>query len=41
MVITEFQSGLRRRKSTIDELLTLDTSIRDAFVGRKRLISIF
>ena len=41
MVITDFQSGFRRRRSTVDNNVTLETSIRDAFVGRKRLVSIF
>ena len=40
-VITEHQSGFRRRRSTVDNLVTLETSIRDAFVGRKHLVSIF
>ena len=38
---TEYQSGFRRRRSTVDNLLTLETSIRDAFVGGKHLVSIF
>ena len=41
MVITEHQSGFRRRRSTVDNLVTLETAIRDAFVGRKHLVSIF
>ena len=41
MVITEYPSGFRRRISTVDNLVTLETSIRDAFVGRKHLVSIF
>ena len=41
MIITEYQSGFRRRRSTVDNLVTLETSIRDAFVGRKHLVSIF
>ena len=41
MVITEYQGGFRRRRSTVDNLVTLETSIRDAFVGRKHLVSIF
>ena len=40
-VITEHQTGFRRRRSTVDNLVTLETSIRDAFVGRKHLVSIF
>ena len=34
MVITEYQSG------SVDNFITLETSIRDAFVGRKHLVSI-
>ena len=41
MIITEYQSGFRRRRSTVDNLVTLKTSIRDTFVGRKHLVSIF
>ena len=41
MVITDFQSGFQRRRSTVDTLVTLETSIRDASVGRKHLVSIF
>ena len=41
MVITEYQNGFRRRRSTVDNLVTLETSIRDAFVRRKHLVSIF
>ena len=40
MVITEFQSGFRHI-STVDNLVTLETSIRDAFVGRNHLVFIF
>ena len=39
--ITKFQSGFRRRRSTVDNLVTLESSIRDAFVSRKHLVSIF
>ena len=41
MVITEFQSGFRKRRSTVDNFVILETSIRDAFVGRKYLVFIF
>ena len=41
MVITEYQSGFRRRRSTVDNLVTLETSIRDACISRKHLVSIF
>ena len=41
MFITEFQSAFRRRRSTVGNLVTLEISIRDAFVGRKHFVSIF
>ena len=41
MVITEFQRRFRRRRSAVDNLVILETSIRDAFVGRKHLVSFF
>ncbi len=40
-VFTKFQSGFRKRRSTVDNLVTLESSIRDAFVSRKHLVSIF
>ena len=41
MVITDYQRGFRRSRSTIHNLVTLETSIKDAFVGRKHFVSIF
>ena len=41
MIITEYQSGFRRCRYTVDNLVTLETSITDAFVGIKHLVSIF
>ena len=38
MDITEFQSGFRRCRSNVDNFVTLDTSIRNTFVGRKHLV---
>ncbi|GBN81960.1 putative RNA-directed DNA polymerase from transposon X-element [Araneus ventricosus] len=35
------QSGFRRRRNTIDNLLKLETAIREAFVSKKHLVSIF
>ena len=40
-VITEHQSGFQRCRFAVYNLVTLETSIRDAFVGRKHLVSIF
>ena len=41
MVITEYQGEFRRRISTVDNLVILETSVRDACVGRKHLVSSF
>ena len=38
--IKEFHSVFRRRRSTVVNLVTLETSIRGAFVVRKHLVSI-
>ena len=41
MVITEYQSGFQKCRFTVDNLVTWETSIRDAFVDRKHLVFIF
>ena len=41
MVISELQGGFRRHRSTVDKLVTLETSIRDGFVGRKHWVFIW
>ncbi|GBN63193.1 putative RNA-directed DNA polymerase from transposon X-element [Araneus ventricosus] len=38
--LSPFQSGFRRGRSTLDNILRLETSMRDAFVSKKHLISI-
>ncbi|GBO29232.1 putative RNA-directed DNA polymerase from transposon X-element [Araneus ventricosus] len=39
--ISPYQSGFRRGRSTIDNLIHLDSQIRNAFVRRNHLVSIF
>ena len=41
LAITKFQCVFPKRISTVDNLVTLETSIRYAFVGIKHLVSIF
>ena len=41
MAIIKLQGGFRRRKSTVHYVVTLKTSIRDTFVCRAHLVSIF
>ena len=39
--LTAFQSGFRKSRSTLDNILDLETQIRTAFVRRHHLVSIF
>ena len=40
-IITEHQSGFRRRRSTVDNLVILEYAIRDSFINKRHLVSIF
>jgi ribonuclease HI len=39
--LSQFQSGFRKGRSTVDNIIDLETRIRNAFVKRKHLVSIF
>ncbi|GFX71306.1 putative RNA-directed DNA polymerase from transposon X-element [Trichonephila clavipes] len=39
--ISPLQSGFRKGRSTLDNLVFLESQIRDAFVGRNQLVSLF
>ncbi|GBL82162.1 hypothetical protein AVEN_252358-1 [Araneus ventricosus] len=39
--LSKFQSGFRHGRGTIDNVLKLETAIRDAFVTKKHLVSVF
>ena len=40
-ILTEYQSGFRKRRSTTDQLVRLESYIREAFVRRDRVVSVF
>ena len=40
-LITNFQSGFRKRRSTNDHLVRLETFIRDAFIKKEHLVAVF
>ena len=40
-LLTEFQSGFRKQRSTTDQLLGLESFVREAFVRREHVVSIF
>ncbi|KAG1676583.1 RNA-directed DNA polymerase from mobile element jockey [Nymphon striatum] len=40
-ILTRFQSGFRRHRSTIDHLVRFETLVREAFVRREHLAAVF
>ena len=40
-ILTDIQCGFRKRKSTIDHLVRLESFIRDAFLNKQEVLSIF
>ena len=40
-ILTEYQSGFRKRRSRTDQLVRLESYIREAFVRRERVVSVF
>jgi len=40
-ILTEYQSGFRKNRSTTDQLIWLETYIRKAFVRREHVVSVF
>ena len=39
--ITAYQSGFRKGRSTLDQLIRLETYVRDAFIKRQHVVAIF
>jgi len=40
-VLTEFQSGFRKQRSTTDQLLRLESFVREAFARREHVVAVF
>ena len=40
-ILTDIQCGFRKRKSTVDHLVRLESYIRDGFLNKKEVVSIF
>ena len=40
-ILTNIQFGFRKNRSTTDQLVRLETFIRDAFVNKEHAVSIF
>ena len=40
-IITPFQSGFRKNRSTIDQIIRLETVVREAFVKREHAVAVF
>ena len=40
-IITAYPSGFRKNRSTIDQIIRLESSVREAFIKREHLISVY
>ena len=40
-ILTDIQCGFRKRKSTLDHLVRLESFIRDAFLSKQEVVSVF
>jgi len=40
-ILTDYQSGFRKSRSTTDQLVRLESYIREAFVRREHVVSVF
>ena len=40
-ILTDIQCGFRKRKSTVDHLVRLESFIRDAFLNKQEVVSVF
>ena len=40
-ILTDIQCGFRKRRSTIDHLVRLESYIRDAFLNKQEVVSVF
>ena len=40
-IITAYQSGFRKSRSTIDQIIRLESAVREAFVKREHLVSVY
>merc|ERR1712237_134949 len=40
-LLTKFQAGFRSERGTIDQLVRLDTFIRDAFINKEHVVGVF
>ena len=40
-IITPFQSGFRKNRSTIDQIVRLETTVRESFINRQHIVAVF
>ena len=40
-ILTAYQSGFRKNRSTIDQIIRLETAVREAFIKREHAVAIF
>ena len=40
-IITAYESGFRKNRSTIDQIIRLESAVREAFIKREHLVSVY
>ena len=40
-ILTAYQSGFRKNRSTIDQIIRLESAVREAFISKYHLVAIF
>ena len=40
-IITAYQSGFRKKRSTIDQLIRLESAVREAFINKDHLVAVY
>ena len=40
-ILTAYQSGFRKKRSTIDQIIRLESAVREAFINKDHLVAIF
>ena len=40
-IITAYQSGFRKKRSTIDQIIRLESAVREAFINKEHLVTVY
>ena len=40
-IITAYQSGFRKKRSTIDQIIKLESAVREAFINKEHIVAVY